>query len=110
MGNYIGTFVKADPTSFDGPWKAYVRIRVTMNVLKPIKRKMKIKRDGGTCSWINFKYERFCIFCFVCGVLGHTERECSVVYANFDKDIEKEYGVWLRAPNRNEKQNMGASG
>ncbi|XP_074336841.1 uncharacterized protein LOC141674013 [Apium graveolens] len=108
VGDYIGKFVKSDPSNFDGLWKAYVRVRVTINVLKPIKRRMKIKKEGGSWSWINFKYERLSTFCFVCGILGHTERECSVVYANPDKEVEWAYGVWLRAPNRNAKQNTGA--
>lgn len=37
MGNFIGKFVKTDPTNFNGGWKQFVRIRVRMNVLKPLK-------------------------------------------------------------------------
>lgn len=48
-------------------------------------------------------------FCFICGLLGHSERDCAVVYANPDKVIEKAYGTWLRAPIKNMKnQNIGA--
>lgn len=79
-----------------------------MNVTKPLKRRMKIKREGGTWSWINFKYERLATFCFVCGLLGHSERDCSIVYANPGKEIDKAYGTWLRAPGRNTKVNIGA--
>lgn len=58
---------------------------------------------------MNFKYERLSTFCFVCGLLGHSERDCVVVYANPDKLIEKAYGTWLRAPMKNMKnQNIGA--
>lgn len=57
---------------------------------------------------MNFKYERLGTFCFVCGILGHSERECSVVYANPDKHVEKAYGIWLKAPTRNVKNNSGA--
>lgn len=46
---------------------------------------------------MNFIYERMGSFFFVCGIVGHTERECSVVYANPDKEIERAYGTWLRA-------------
>lgn len=69
---------------------------------------MKIKRDGGDCSWINFKYERLNTFCFVCGKIGHSERDCHVVYANPGKEIERVYGTWLRAPNRNTKVSTGS--
>lgn len=109
IGNYIGEFNKTDPNNVTGGWKMYLRIRVTMDVRKPLKRRMKIKREGGDWGWINFKYERLATFCFVCGLLGHSDRECGVVYANPDKVIDRAYGTWLRAPLRNARnQNIGA--
>lgn len=108
IGSFIGTYVKSDPASFDGPWKSFVRVRVTLNIHKPLKRRMKIKREGGNSSWVNFKYERIGNFCFVCGIIRHTERECNIVYENPDKEVERVYGVWLRAPGRGGKQNVGA--
>ncbi|XP_074336503.1 uncharacterized protein At4g02000-like [Apium graveolens] len=108
IGNFIGTYVKSDPGSFDGAWKAFVRIRVNLNIQKPLKRRMKIKREGGNWGWVNFKYERLGSFCFVCGIIGHTERECNIVYANPEKEIERAYGTWLRASGRGGKQNAGA--
>ncbi|XP_074326882.1 uncharacterized protein LOC141664827 [Apium graveolens] len=46
IGDYIGVFIKADSQNVKGGWKLFVRIRVTMDVDKPLKRKMKIKREG----------------------------------------------------------------
>lgn len=74
-----------------------------MDLDKPLKRRMKIKRNGGEWNWVNFKYERMSLFCFVCGVLGHEERYCSIIYAHLDKEIVRTYGVWLRAPTKNGK-------
>lgn len=109
IGNFVGTFVSSDPTNSNGQWKLYARTRVTMDITKPLKRRMRIKRDGGDWSWISFKYERLSTFCFVCGMLGHLERDCGIVYAHPDKEITRAYGVWLRAPTRNMKnQNLGA--
>lgn len=109
IGKFIGEFIKADPTNITGGWSMYKRIRVTMNLEKPLRRKMKIKREGGDWNWVNFKYERLGTFCFVCGIVGHSERDCGIVYANHDKDIPRAYGVELRAPNKNTRnQNMGA--
>lgn len=50
IGNYIGTFLKEDPNNISGGWKLYVRIRVRMEINKPLKRRMKIKREGSTWS------------------------------------------------------------
>ncbi|KAL8119390.1 hypothetical protein AgCh_016781 [Apium graveolens] len=38
----------------------------------------------------------------------HIERGCNVVYAHLDKEVERAYGVWLRAPGQSGKQNVGA--
>lgn len=108
VGMYVGKYVKSDPANFDNTWKSYVRTGVTLDIRKPLKRHMKIKREGGEWSWPNFKYERLGTFCFVCGVLGHTDRDCNIVYENPDKEIEKAYGVWLRAQNRSNKVGLGA--
>lgn len=43
IGNFVGTFVKMDPLHINGVWKMYVRVRVTMDVDKSLKRRMKIK-------------------------------------------------------------------
>lgn len=109
IGNFVGTFVKSDLANLDGFWKPFARIRIMMDIEKPLKRRMKIKHDGDSWSWINFKYERLSIFCFVCGMLDHSERDCAIVYANPDKEFDRTYGVWLRAPNRNAgNKNSGA--
>lgn len=103
IGDYVGNFVKTDPMNVKEPWKLYFRIRVIMDITKPLKRRMKIKRD------VNFKYERLSLFCFVCGRMGHSDRDCEVVYANPHKEIERAYGVWLRAPGKNVRNQVQAS-
>ncbi|XP_074364697.1 uncharacterized protein LOC141705706 [Apium graveolens] len=108
VGNAIGRYIRSDPINFNGMWKEYVRIRVALNVEKPLKRRMKLKRDSNAWNWINFKYERMSSFCFVCGIIGHLERECNVVYVNPEKVVERAYGAWLKAPNRNNKAGPGA--
>lgn len=47
IGAYIGSFIKADVSNVSGAWKLYVRIRVKMDVNKPLRRRMKIKKEGG---------------------------------------------------------------
>lgn len=108
VGDSIGRYVKSDSANFEGKWRDHVRIRVAIDIEKPLKRRMKLKRDGNNWTWINFKYERMSSFCFVCGIIGHSERDCNVVYANPEKPVERAYGAWLRAPTRNSTVGAGA--
>ena len=65
VGNFIGSFVKADPTNLEDVWKPFVRIRVKMNVLKPMKRRLKIKREGGEWSVGKWKSLRHILYMFL---------------------------------------------
>lgn len=58
---------------------------------------------------MTFKYERLSTFCFVCDMMGHSERDCAIVYAHPDKEISRTYGTWLRAPMKGaNNHNLGA--
>lgn len=46
-GNFIGKFVKSDRANLIGGWKLYAHIRVMLDLEIPLKRRMKIKREGG---------------------------------------------------------------
>lgn len=100
IGNSLGTFVRADKKNFDGTWKTFLRVRVLMDVTKPLRRKMKMKREGGDWFWIEFKYERLPNFCFLCGVLGNTERFCHKLFEGANDETERPYGPWIRATGR----------
>ena len=49
--------------------------------------------------WVDFRYEHFPIFCYRCGLPGHSVSDCFIGRGNsrnsvFDRD---QYGSWLRA-------------
>lgn len=73
VANYIGSFVESCSSNFVGVWREYMRVRVWIDLSKPLKRKMKIRKAGDEGFWINFKYENVPTFCFICGILGHSE-------------------------------------
>ncbi|KAL8114992.1 hypothetical protein AgCh_021712 [Apium graveolens] len=103
IGSQVGEVVKMDPTNVNGMWKQYMRIHIVLNIEKSLKRRIKLKRENGSWNWINFKYERLGTFHFVCGRIGHSDRDYEIVYANSEKTVERAYGVWLRAPSKNAK-------
>ncbi|XP_019150791.1 PREDICTED: uncharacterized protein LOC109147640 [Ipomoea nil] len=76
--NFIGSFVKVDGRYPWAPWKTFHRVRVSIPVDKPLKRRMKLfKRDKTSC-WVNFRYEPLHNFCFYCGLLGHGYKFCKL--------------------------------
>uniref|UniRef100_A0A803PKP9 CCHC-type domain-containing protein n=1 Tax=Cannabis sativa TaxID=3483 RepID=A0A803PKP9_CANSA len=97
VGNYIGTFVKSDPNNFSGVWRDYLRIRVKIPIGKSLKKKKKLEMQGGPVCHVVFKYEDLPTFCFICGILGHSERFCEKLFDTPKELITKEYGLEMKA-------------
>lgn len=57
----------------------YRRVRVLMDVTKPIRRFRRLKDRHGKEFQVDFAYERLPFFCFACGIMGHSERDWQVV-------------------------------
>lgn len=108
FGNSIGKFISSCPSNFAGVWRDYFRVRVAVDVTKPLKRRMKIKKTAEEWYWISLKYENVPTFCFICGVLGHSEKFCSRLFVAAEADIVKPYGSWMRAPFRRQVKPIGA--
>lgn len=68
---------------------------------------MKIQKEGEASMWATFKYERLPSFCFFCGVIGHSDRLCELFLDFLDKNVQKAFGVWLRAPARRSQVGTG---
>lgn len=107
-GDYIGKFVSSCPKNFTGIWRDYLRVRVLINMDKPLKRRMKISRSKEQWYWANFKYERVPTFCFICGVIGHSEKFCHKLFDEPLETIAKPYGLFMKAPERRNNRQIGA--
>ncbi|XP_062089039.1 uncharacterized protein LOC133795601 [Humulus lupulus] len=109
IGNYVGRFVDSDINNFSRVWREFLRVRVTVDIDQPLKRRMKISRkDNNEWFWVNFKYEQVPTFCFICGIIGHSERFCPKLFDTPLEDIEKPYGVFMRVAPRRQKNLIGA--
>ncbi|KAF4396993.1 hypothetical protein F8388_004961 [Cannabis sativa] len=51
LGNYIGQFLESDQNNFVGVWREYLRVRVRIDVRKPIKRRRKIITEHSSWYW-----------------------------------------------------------
>ncbi|CAH9109974.1 unnamed protein product [Cuscuta europaea] len=76
-----------------------MRIRVCMDIRKPLKKGTTLKK-GGIGHWVDFKYEKLPNFCFICGIIDHSDKFCLVVYEGDNTLLDKFYGVHLRAGGR----------
>lgn len=100
VGGFIGRVVLMDERNFDGSMRIFFRIRIELEVTKPLKKGMRIKKDDGEWVRVEFKYERLPTFCFICGVLGHGDRFCHKRGHGVHAVTEKQYGPELRAGGR----------
>lgn len=107
-GDYIGKFIQSDPNNFVGTWRDYLRVRVTIALDKPLKRRMKLRKSADNWCWVNFKYENVLTFCFICGFIGHSEKFCEKLFNTPNESIERPYGVWMRAESKRRNYTMGA--
>lgn len=100
LGNFVGEFLEYDPNNNNGFWRNYMRVRVRLDVNQPLKRTKKIKKAGGECMEVQFKYERLGVFCFLCGVIGHVEQHCDKLFELENDDGCRLWGAELRVEPR----------
>ncbi|XP_042968967.1 uncharacterized protein At4g02000-like [Carya illinoinensis] len=82
VGGALGEVLEVDLDKAEMEWGEYMRVKVLINIFKPLlRRKRMIVEDGVSC-WVHFSYERLPDLCFHCGILGHTLKECEAIDAN----------------------------
>ena len=97
IGGGLGHVMEVD---YDGiGWDKSARLKVMLDVTKPLRRIQQIRSKEGNVAVIEIKYERLPDFCYVCGKLGHIERDC-LSLSEEDRDEDKQWGSWLRASPR----------
>ncbi|WJZ96536.1 hypothetical protein VitviT2T_015213 [Vitis vinifera] len=100
LGNFIGKFVDYDINNNAGLWRNFMRIKVLLDVRQPLKRWKKIQKPQGEWPLVHFKYERLSTFCYLCAMLGHSEKFCDKIFFITDGDIKREWSSNLRVPVR----------
>jgi hypothetical protein len=88
IGNYVGEFLEYDEKNSSDFWRRYMRVRVMVDVRKPLVCTKSVKKKGAMAVIVNIKYERIGIYCYYCGLLGHTEDSCEKLY-----DVQEDDGV-----------------
>ena len=99
MGDYIGEVLPSSTQEEEASNGKYMRVRVRVEITKPICRGRKIGLGNGTEGWVSFQYERLPNFCYWCGIPTHGEKDCEEWLRTPEnlREKQQEYGVWLRA-------------
>ncbi|OMO75791.1 hypothetical protein CCACVL1_16038 [Corchorus capsularis] len=94
IGSVIGRLIEIENPSWSlGVGRVFLRIKVELDVNKPLLSGFWVPREDDDRIWAELKYERLADFCYACGKLGHTEKGC-VKEDSFNKDPK--FGPWMR--------------
>ncbi|MBA0881584.1 hypothetical protein Goshw_011787 [Gossypium schwendimanii] len=97
LGNFVGEFIKYDTAATQLGYKCIMRIRVRVDVRKPLKRKKMIALKNGESVYVRFEYEKLTLFCFLCGKLGYGESFCPIRAIQPQSEYVFNWDISLRA-------------
>ncbi|PPS01653.1 hypothetical protein GOBAR_AA19008 [Gossypium barbadense] len=99
VGNALGELVAIDWKDRFGGWTEFMRIKVRIDILKPLRRVVRIvDKDGGERIGV-IKYERLPDFCYFCWLIGHILKRCNNNKGGMELiESNLQYGNWMRAP------------
>ncbi len=99
IGQTLGTVEHAPESIEERGGGPYMRVRVSIDITKPLCKGRKISVDDNSERWISFKYERLPNFCYWCGRVTHGEKDCSIWLANKNtfRQSDQQFGPWMRA-------------
>jgi hypothetical protein len=106
LGSSVGKVEAIDTDANGVGWGESLRVRVLIDLKKPLARGRMLKVQGKT-KWIAFQYERLPKFCFNCGVIIHGKIGCQKKTMLRQKEVT-EYGQWLKAPSPPRRHDRGS--
>lgn len=98
IGEALGTYVATDQSRRGDCLGSYLRIRVLLDVGRPLRRWLGVRLpdDSGTTEWVQLRYEKLPVMCFLCGLLDHCEKDCGLYGGKEMDDRDKPYGLWFQ--------------
>ena len=76
-----------------------MRVRVSLDIRKPVKRKMRSRKQG-RMELAKLQVRKTSIIMYFCGVIGYADTFYVKRYDNYKKGMEMPYGTWLRVSPR----------
>ncbi|XVF00471.1 hypothetical protein REPUB_Repub04eG0004000 [Reevesia pubescens] len=102
IGHALGDVLEVVTSDSLLGWEKYLRVRVMINVTKPLNRGTWLTIGNGEQVLVLFKYECITAFYFICEIRDHHESEYRVAVQkkSVGGTVMQEYGTWLIADNR----------
>ncbi|KAL0370779.1 UNVERIFIED_CONTAM: hypothetical protein Sangu_0396000 [Sesamum angustifolium] len=70
IGNKLGQFLDTELYEYGSNWSSDWRLRINLNVSRPLKRAIRLRSAEGEGKLVTFTYEKLPNFCYLCGTLG----------------------------------------
>lgn len=90
LGNFFRSFLQYDSKNNSSGLREYMRLRIRVDVSRPLKRRRKICKKDKSEVMVNCKYEKLRDICFICGLLSHTKRFCQKKLKTGSEEISKD--------------------
>ena len=82
IGQEVGKFMMVDMEDGDVPIRRFLRVRVRLDIRRPLMRGVTVHdEEENRDRWCPLVYEYLTDFCYICGLIGHTDRSCSIQLA-----------------------------
>jgi hypothetical protein len=75
LGSLMGKVESSEVYEYPGK-KVIIKIKVHIDVQKPIPSGIHVGNPNDGSCWIDFRYEKLPLVCFKCGLVGHVEKLC----------------------------------
>ncbi|CAA0831667.1 Unknown protein, partial [Striga hermonthica] len=102
IGQKIGKVINVVMPGAGSAKGQLIKILAELNLKEPIPRGTNLK-VGSENRWVEFRYESIQTFCFYCGLIGHSDRNCQLKKDDLKRNVLNvgQYGEWLRTTHIN---------
>lgn len=74
-----------------------IKVKVQFNISNPILAGMYIENVNDDINWVDFRFENLPLFCFQCGLIGHSFENCEDESKKLPEGDVNPRGPWLRS-------------